>query len=111
MILIVVRLDFVGCDVDLFQPQPLRQIRRHEASDLQSLQIIEGGGERTTIQEREQEGADKEPGHDYSSGGGTRHVAIVTELTALSRLNPPMIGLREITLQPRVMIVLASPTE
>src|SRR5436190_22748028 len=87
MILIFARLDLVVRDLDFFQPHPLRQIRRNKASDLQSLQIIQGRGERAKIQEWGQERAHKQPRNHSLSGVATHHVAIVTESTILSRLN------------------------
>jgi len=87
MILIFVGLDLVVRDLDFFQPQPLGQVRRNEASDLQSLKIIQGRGERTKIQEWEQKRGNKKPRHHSLNGGATHHVAIVTESTILSRLN------------------------
>src|SRR5262249_4130347 len=87
MILIFIDGDLVIGDLDLFQPQALRQIRRNEARDLQSLQIIQSGGKRTKIQEWKQKRAHTKARHHTLSDGGTHHVAIVTELTVLSRLN------------------------
>src|SRR5262249_8970514 len=72
MILIFILLDLVIGDLDIFQFESLGQVRRHIASDLQLLQIIQSRGERTHIDECGQEYAHKEP-YDKSLTASAAH--------------------------------------
>ena len=51
MILIFILLNLVIGDLDIFQFESLGQVRRHIASNLQLLQIIQSRGERTHTNE------------------------------------------------------------